>query len=1490
MTGVAGPKGNVLLNSQLPVQTTNVTTLTLNGLGGDNVYGITGSALLPYTTTIVNGSGLPDPDVLNLTGNGTAVTANLGRARPRYGGGLGTVDISGVGTVNLNNVAGAISVSGTTAANAFLVTPTSGSSAAVQVAGEFPVLNATTTGTLTIDDTNPPDGDTATVNGTGGNDTIAVVRNATTDTVQVNSLITINVTSAAVSGTDRRHRAGRGYGERQRHGGTGVDRRRRPVAGERHTERDELCVGNHRRHAGGDERRRHDHNPDGLINFTGLKQANVTAAATTDTLTVNGTSGNDAITVARGTTLNLASVNAQATIGFSGFNVLNLSGGLGNDTFNVSPVGIVMAGVSPAINVAGAAGANGLLTVNGSAAADTINYTPTGSAAGGVTIASSTPVTFSNVPAVAINGQGGNDLLTITAPAASTTTYAPGATADSASVQVNNWAPLSFTNLGVAGTPQAVQIAAGAASNLVYNGTSGNDAFTVTGVAGPKGNVLLNSQLPVQTTNVTTLTLNGLGGDNVYGITGSALLPYTTTIVNGSGLPDPDVLNLTGNGTAVTANLGNATPTVVGGGLGTVNISGVGTVNLNNVGGPITVSGTTANSFLVTPTATNIAAVQVAGAFPVLNTTTTGTLTIANTNAPASGNTVTVNGTGGIDTINVVRNATTDTVQVNSLKTISITSADASGVVVATGLGADTVNVTGSAGATGPVLSVAGGQTPASDTLNVTNFTAGTTMVTPGATSDAGTIVSPSPDGTTNFSGMKQVNVTGAAATDTLTVNGTAGNDAISVARASGQNQVSVNAQATIGFTNFQTLSLVGLSGNDTFNVSPVGLVMTGVSPAINVAGSAGANGLLTVNGSAAADTINYTPTASAAGGVTIASSTPVNFTNVPAVAINGQGGSDAITYQSPANGIGSDLMYTPGDVPDSGAITGSQFGISTDLAPLAFTNLGTFGSVAIDTLNEGALDHLVLNGTAGSDIFNVGAANLQILKSQPTNIYVTLPMTAPGVDVLELRGLDGDDQFNLAASLPYTDTIVDGGNPSGSDTVNLTGATGDVAVSLGDSTIPTDTTVAGYGGTVTLTGIEVANLDANGHALTVTGTTGADSIAVTPTGANSASFQAYTGGTSQNGQGGTLASQTALAPVFNATAVAVGGFLINGNGGSDELFVEGTQNGDTINVNDATAGANAVAITGLLTVNYNAALPHVEIDSLAGSDTINIGPSTTTTFLVDGGDPIGVLPGDTLNLVHPALTPYAIFPGPTNDSGGLNTLGYQTVSWVHIESIINTGGVGSPLVIEGTNANDEITVIARDQSYNPLADGVQDFTVSVNDGPDMLFINEPNLFIDAMSGNDDIVVREPAPNLAVWNVHVYVAGGPPASGSDRLGDNLELETPGTKTVEYTPNNPVSDIPPAPDAVFTAPSTGGGQFSDAGDASTITATQFVITRLLHFLAGRRGTLHLRGRGRQRHPQLQHPEQRQRGQRPGLYAGGQPGRRDDHRHAGRRRPC
>ena len=63
------------------------TTLTLNGLAGDNTYTITarGEAPAVQKTINVNGSGLSDPDVLNLSGNGRPVTVKPGHGHPDGG-------------------------------------------------------------------------------------------------------------------------------------------------------------------------------------------------------------------------------------------------------------------------------------------------------------------------------------------------------------------------------------------------------------------------------------------------------------------------------------------------------------------------------------------------------------------------------------------------------------------------------------------------------------------------------------------------------------------------------------------------------------------------------------------------------------------------------------------------------------------------------------------------------------------------------------------------------------------------------------------------------------------------------------------------------------------------------------------------------------------------------------------------------------------------------------------------------------------------------------------------------------------------------------------------------------------------------------------------------------------------------------------------------------------------------------------------------------
>jgi hypothetical protein len=210
------------------------------------------------------------------------------------------------------------------------------------------------------------------------------------------------------------------------------------------------------------------------------------------------------------------------------------------------------------------------------------------------------------VAALTYNGQGGNDLLTINAPAGSTTVYNPGSTPDAGSVQTNSLVPLSFTNLGNGG--QAVNLAGGAASSLIYNGTAAKSIFTVTGLTGPTGGLVqlqINgvNQLPIVTNvNVTSLTLNGVAGNDTFNLAGG--LPYSTTTVDGG-----TVANLTNPIGNIAVNLADSvlnTYTTITGYGGAVTVIGVVTANLSTAGNALLVNGTSLNdNTTYTPTGTS---------------------------------------------------------------------------------------------------------------------------------------------------------------------------------------------------------------------------------------------------------------------------------------------------------------------------------------------------------------------------------------------------------------------------------------------------------------------------------------------------------------------------------------------------------------------------------------------------------------------------------------------------------------------------------------------------------------------------------------------------------------------------------------------------------------------------------------------------------------------------------------------------------------------
>ena len=365
------------------------------------------------------------------------------------------------------------------------------------------------------------------------------------------------------------------------------------------------------------------------------------------------------------------------------------------------------------------------------------------------------------------------------------------------------------------------------------------------------------------------------------------------------------------------------------------------------------------------------------------------------------------------------------------------------------------------------------------------------------------------------------------------------------------------------------------------------------------------------ISGTTGANAINFAPTTDDDATVTGAGPVTITLAMIENAVIDGQGGNDNLTYTSPA---GQDrITYTPGDSSDEATITADQqFAPFSVLMPVSFTALGN-GSVTIAGVAAARTDSLQLRGTDVNDAFTVSAAGvLQI--SNSAGISRTLPISTPGVANAVLQGLDGDDTFAIPGNHPFPGLggglpgiIVEGGNPdNGSDTLNFNGAGAAVTVNLSLKTI----TETGFGA-VSFSGIESVNVDANGAALTVTGTAGNDTYDVTPFGAgNDGSF-------THN-----LTSNVAFA-YDNSSSITFDG----GAGGDDVVQLRGDEAIDLV-----TATATTVTIDGS-TVTIGAGIEELDLLGLGGDDNINLtGFNATTRVEIYGGDGNDTIRGSELN------------------------------------------------------------------------------------------------------------------------------------------------------------------------------------------------------------------------------------------------------------------
>jgi len=460
-------------------------------------------------------------------------------------------------------------------------------------------------------------------------------------------------------------------------------------------------------------------------------------------------------------------------------------------------------------------------------------------------------------------------------------------------------------------------------------------------------------------------------------------------------------------------------------------------------------------------------------------------------------------------------------------------------------------------------------------------------------------------------------------------------------------------------------------------------------------------------------------------------------FEGLSQVTFDGLGGNDSLTIDSSngllsfANGIHYDGGIGFNDLTLSGGAeqTSDIYSVGPNLGQGTSLITGLGGSQAVFFQNLAPVLDLV------------PAANLSVIAT-PADNTINYTASAAGNGLVMVDNLE---------SMEFSNKVVLTINAGvGDDKINLnnTGSPSlltSITVNAGDGEDEV-TTFAGLPTALTLDGGDGNDLlnasGATGPA-TLIGGTGNDTLIG---GSDSDSISGGSGEDLIDGRGGSN--------------------ILDGEADTDMILVSGTAGPDIMTT---THGAGTFDITGGLSAGTNTIsdIEGVRIEARDGADqiTLNLSAAGGLNYTVLGGNPIGA-PGDVLQVNSGATM--TVTPGPENDAGSVDaaTAIPTNVSYDEIELLIVGGGGGG--VINGTNGPDAMTIVARDDSYNLAADGVQDFTVSVNIGPEILFVDQPTLTVNALAGSDEVVLRAPAPNNAVWNVQVTIDGGPP-SASDRL-------------------------------------------------------------------------------------------------------------------------
>ncbi|MGE0755831.1 MAG: Ig-like domain-containing protein [Pirellulaceae bacterium] len=716
---------------------------------------------------------------------------------------------------------------------------------------------------------------------------------------------------------------------------------------------------------------------------------------------------------------------------------------------------------------------------------------------------------------------------------------------------------------------------------------------------------------------------------------------------------------------------------------------------------------------------------------------------------PSGNDTILVAGTNGQDIITLSSNpAGTDLiVTVNGLTTIyeNAFAAGIERVEVSAGSGDDLLVVNSAHGAIRFSQGIAYDGGAGTDTLQLEGGVASSNVYSPGPGPGQGTsqLVIGGNTQRIVFANLEPViDLVGGP----IQIQGTAADNTISYSAATAaRGRVEIDNFERLDFENKTDVTIRGEAGRDTFSLAPAN---SGFSGAMTVQGGEPVDGdVLLVRQAASATNVNIDLSTTQITGVL--PGRLLAFDSIEEVSVIGAAGTSQLAVTGAA-------FY---DILPLAALDEGR--ILSDSIPIAFRGFGAGDLVTLSTTISPR--RVTVHGTASADEISVEATGRIAIAGRATVAPV-------GVTDIAVNSLGGGDVLSVAGGHGYATVSLQAGDGASNDRATLRGdGSTTTAVTLGGLA----TTVAGGGlGTVAVTGIAslaVSNSGGANDAILFDGTSLSEVFQVAPSGADSARIQVGT-----------------QLPVVDATTA--GPLVIQAAGGGDDvLAIQLTSAAESVAIDETAVQISAGAT--LKTIQYAAGnIDLLRVRTGAGQDTITVATSSATPpIFLDGEDPIGGIPGDQVVLQSSGL-PVQFHAGPESDEGSFQVGTHAPVSFDHLENATVFGGApGSSVTITGTNGSDSISVIARDGSYHPLADGRQDFSVAVNGCPQLalLFLDMPAVNLQGRAGNVHSSVRTRAPNAAVWDVEVSVDGGVPST----TGDQLVIETPfgNVDIVRYTP-------------------------------------------------------------------------------------------------------